>query len=172
MDIKRQLTDLSENDLREKVIMPMIDALGAFKTENFHGPSEKGKDVYFAYVDLFGLYKHCCVFIKKGDVRKSGRNDIRKMESAINEAILRDFVSPIDNQTRVSINELCFICSGKINKEARDYISEMCRKKYMPNIRIFDIDDLVKIILDKAIGNSGYKFRITNFKDFCRSKGN
>ena len=29
---------------------------------------EKGKDVYFAYRDIFGDYKHCCFFIKVGIV--------------------------------------------------------------------------------------------------------
>lgn len=70
MDIKTQLLALSEKHLKDKVIIPMLNALGAFKAESFHGPGERGKDVYFAYEDIFGLYKHCCFFIKKGDVKK------------------------------------------------------------------------------------------------------
>jgi hypothetical protein len=133
------------------------------------GPRENGKDVYFAYRDIFSLHKHCCLFIKKGDIKKSGRNDIRKMSGSILEALQIDFVSPVDNLTMVSINEFYFVCSGKINIEAREFLSEMCKKRCMPNLRIFDIEDLVKIIIQLA-DNSAYRFNIRTFKEFCERK--
>src|SRR3989338_3978142 len=99
MNIRMQLIKLSEDDLRKGVMIPLLGALGAYKAESMCGPNEKGKDIYFAYKDLFGLYKHCCIFIKKGDVKKSGKNDIRKMLGNITEALMLDFVSPIDSKT-------------------------------------------------------------------------
>lgn len=169
IDIRSQIMNLTEDNLREKVLIPVLKALGAFKVEPMCGPRERGKDVYFAYTDLFNLHKHCCLFIKKGDVKKSGRNDIRKMQGGIIEAIQIDFISPVDNLTMVSINEFYFVCSGKINTEAREFLSEMCKKRCMPNLRIFDADDLVKIIIQIA-GNSGYRFNTRTFKDFCERK--
>ena len=160
---------LTEDNLREKVMVPLLKALGAFKIEPMCGSRERGKDVYFAYKDLFSLHKHCCLFIKKGDVKKSGRNDIRKMQGNILEALQIDFVSPVDSLTMVSINEFYFVCSGKINTEAREFLSEMCKKRCMPNLRIFDIDDLVKIII-QITNNSGYRLNIRTFKDFCERK--
>ena len=52
MNIRTKITKLSENDLRKKVIIPLLNGLGAYGTEDFHGPKEKGKDVYFSYKNL------------------------------------------------------------------------------------------------------------------------
>lgn len=166
MNIRTPLTKLSEDKLREEIMIPLLNALGAYKTESMCGPNEKGKDVYFAYKDLFGLYKHCCLFIKKGDVKKSGKNDIRKMRGSLQEAIMSDFSSPIDSKTKIHIDEFYFVCSGKINGQARDYLSEFCGKRSMPNFRVFDIDDLVKFIIELIDGNT-YSFHIKTFKNFC-----
>ena len=73
MTIRTQLTHLSENGIRTKVFIPLLKALGAFATEDFQGPFEKGKDVYFAYKDLFGEHKHCCFLSKLATLRKVAR---------------------------------------------------------------------------------------------------
>lgn len=105
-------------------------------------------------------------------LKKSGSNDIRKMIPAIGEAILRKFISPIDNMSPVHIEEFYFICSGKINKEARDYLSEQLIKKQIPNFRIFDIDKIISIILDlikryNGILNKNYAFSAKSFYKYC-----
>ena len=174
MDIKTQISRLCEDELRDKVIIPMLNAIGAYGVEKFHGVREKGKDVYFSYEDIFGEDKHCCFFIKKGNITKSGTNDIRKMEGQIQEALICEFTSPINNIDLVHIEEFYFVTNGKVNKEARNYLSEMVIKRHMPNIRIYDIDRLVKILIRKVIKpfndntNHDYIFQKDNFNDICR----
>jgi len=172
MEIRKKIARLSENSLRRNILIPMLKAMGAYNTEDFHGSSEKGKDVYFSYKNIFERYKHCCFFIKVGNVKKSGRNDIRKMQKAIEEAIQRDFPSPIDNKTPIHIEEFYFVCSGKINKEAREWLSDLLRKKQTPNFDIFDIDNLNDTILDllkkynrELCGN--YEFSVRTFSKYC-----
>ncbi len=172
MTIRAQLKRLSENGVRIKVFIPLLKALGAFAAEDFQGPFEKGKDVYFAYRDLFGEHKHCCLFIKIGDVKKSGKNDVRKMTKAIEEAAVREFTSPLDNKSQIHIEEFYFACSGKINQDARDYISELLRKKQLPNFRIYDIDRFISLIEDLLIKynrllNVNYNFGSSNFANYC-----
>jgi len=172
MNIRSKITRLSEDNLREKIIIPLLKALGAYSVENFHGSSEKGKDVYFAYKDIFGEYKHCCFFIKIGNIKKSGKNDIRKMKGHIEEAIQRNFINPIDNKNPIYIEEFYFVCSGKINQEARDYISDLLRQKQMPSFRIFDIDKLIETILNlvkryNSILNKNYTFSTQSFSKYC-----
>lgn len=172
MNIRSKITRLSEDSLRKDVIIPMLKALGAYGTEDFHGSSEKGKDVYFAYKDIFGEYKHCCFFIKVGDIKKSGKNDIRKMKVHIEEAIQREFINPIDNKNPIYIEEFYFICSGKINQEARDYITDLLRQRQMPSFRIFDIDKLIEAILKlikryNSILNKNYTFNTQTFSKYC-----
>jgi hypothetical protein len=172
MTIRSQLLRLSENGIRIKVFIPLLKALGAFATEDFQGPFEKGKDIYFAYKNLFSEYKHCCFFIKVGNIKKSGKNDVRKMKQAIEEAVVREFTSPLDNKTPIHIEEFYFVCSGKINQDARDYISELLIKRQMPNFRIYDVDrfiDLIEELLLKynSLLNKNYQFATSNFKDYC-----
>lgn len=173
MDTRTQIARLSEDGLRDKIIIPMLNALGAYGVEKFHGPREMGKDVYFAYKDIFREHKHCCFFIKAGDITKSGKNDVGKMERHIKEAIFSKFTNPIDNITQIFIEELYFVCNGKVNREAREYLTNMFQAHQMPNMKIIDIDRLVEIIIDKlirpfnAINGQQYLFQVENFKDFC-----
>ena len=172
MNIRSKITRLSEDKLRKNILIPLLKALNAYSVEKFHGSSEKGKDVYFAYKDIFGEYKHCCFFIKTGDIKKSGKNDIRKMKGHIEEAIQRKFISPIDNKSPIYIEEFFFVCSGKINQETRDYIADLLRQKQMPSFRIFDIDKLIEIILNlvkdyNSILNKNYTFSTQSFSKYC-----
>jgi hypothetical protein len=174
MIIREELQTLSENGLRNKILIPLLKALGSYGVENFHGPNEKGKDVYFSYKNIFGKNKHCCLFIKKGDIyKRPGKNDIRKMKESIEEAITREFISPIDNKTPIHIEEFYFVCSGKINREARDWISEFIRKRNVPNFDIFDIDNLIDLILNliKKYNNQmelKYMFSVKTFDSYCK----
>ena len=124
MDITTAITKLKENPLRTKVVIPTLLALGMYKVEDWHGSSEQGKDLYFTYEDPFGDYKHCCCFIKSGNITKSGKTDIRKMEGQLKEAIITKFISPIDNKTEVKTEELYILCNGQISKEAKELKKE------------------------------------------------
>jgi len=177
MDIATVIKKLKENDLRIKVVIPTLSALGIFKVEDWHGRNEQGKDVYFAYQDPFGDYKHCCCFIKSGDITKSGKTDIKKMEPQLKEAVVTKFVNPIDNKTETKTEEIYILCNGQINKDAKEYIFQMISAHSMPNIRIIDGDKLVKIIMEKIIkpfnekyGNGKqYIFSVDSYSDFCKS---
>lgn len=175
MDITTAIAKLKENDLRVKIVIPTLLALGIYKVEDWHGSSEEGKDLYFAYEDPFGDYKHCSCFIKSGDITKSGKTDIRKMEGQLKEAIITKFVSPIDNKTEVKTEELYILCNGQISKEAKEYIHQMVYAHAMPNIRIIDRDKLVGIIAEKIIkpfnNKTGkpYIFSTKDYQTFCNS---
>jgi hypothetical protein len=111
-------------------------------------------------------------FIKIGNIKKSGKNDIRRMKGHIEEAIQRKFISPVDNKSPIYIEEFYFVCSGKINQEARDYIADLLRQKQMPSFRIFDIDKLIEAILNlikryNSILNKNYTFSIQSFSKYC-----
>lgn len=172
-DIKTQLVQLLENDLRIKIVMPLIIAKGAYKVLDWHGRNEKGKDVYFAYKDLFGDYKHCCIFIKAGDVTKSGQKDIRKMKGAIDEALFSKFDSPMDNHSPVYIEEFYFACNGTVNDDARSYLSELFHRRQFPNFKIYDIDRITEMIRDliRSYSNKvdkSYIFDCDGFEGFCK----
>jgi hypothetical protein len=175
MDIVTTISKLKENDLRTKIVIPTLLALGIYKVEDWHGRNEEGKDIYFAYKDPFGDYKHCCCFIKSGNITKSGKTDIRKMDSQLKEALMTKFVNPIDNKTEAKTEEIYILCNGEIKKDAKNYICDMIIAHSMPNIRIIDRDKLVNIIMEKVINlynkkhisDKQYIFNIYNYLEFC-----
>ena len=172
MTTKERLRKLSELKLIKSILIPLMNALGASKVENFHGVKENGIDIYFAYKDIFGEIKHCGIFVKKADICKSGKNDIRKMKTQIEEALTRPFINPISSIGKIKIEEFCFACNGILNKEARQYLTDMCDSKEMPYVRIIDIDMIEQLIInimrDYNLNNKKlYSFSINNFDKFC-----
>jgi len=171
-DVETQIKLLLEDDFREKICILLLKALGAYAVEKFHGPNENGKDVYFAYKDLLKEYKHCCLFIKAGDIGKSGSNDIRKIKTAVEEALFSPFISPLENNSEVYICEFYFICNGKLNDFARRYLLNLFQSKNFPNFKIVDIDKITylvkKIVTDYGLHiDKDYVFQVDSFNSFC-----
>ncbi|MHA1829444.1 MAG: hypothetical protein ACTSX6_12460 [Candidatus Heimdallarchaeaceae archaeon] len=171
-DIKTQLSKLLEDNLREDICKPLLTAFGAHSVEKYHGSAEEGKDVYFAYQDLFTDYKHCCLFIKAGNITKSGKNDIRKIKTAIEEALFSPFVDPLNNNAEVYIQEFYFVCNGKLNYFARRYLVNIFKTNKFPNFKIVDIDKLTESIRKiisfyKNRVDNKYIFNVKTFRNFC-----
>lgn len=173
-DVQTLLGALLEDDLRIKILIPLLKAMGAHSVVDMHGRNEKGKDLYFSYKDLFKRDRHCCVFIKAGDITKSGSNDIRSFKGAIEEALDIPLSSPKDFTSIVFIEEFYFICNGKINRDANDYLaSEVFAEKKFRNFRVFDLNRLSEIVralihdfcprVDKT-----FIFSCDNFGEFCQ----
>ena len=66
------------------------------------------------------------------------------MKEPIEEAVVREFTSPLDNKSSVYIEEFYFVCSGKINQDARDYICELLRKN---KCLIFEYMTLIVLLI-------------------------
>lgn len=173
-DVQTLLGELLEDDLRIKILIPLLKATGAHPVVDMHGRNEKGKDLYFSYKDLFNKDRHCCVFIKTGDITKSGKNDIRTFKGAIEEALDIPLSSPIDFASKIYIEEFYFICNGSINRDANDYLSsEIFEEKRFRNLRIFDLNKLTEIVrkLIRDFSNSvdkTYVFSCDSFSNFCQ----
>lgn len=173
-DITTQISKLLEDDLRDKVLIPMFKALGAVKVRKKHGPNEKGKDVYFAYRDIVGSHKHCCLLIKAGNITKSGRgDDVGVVERQIKEALFFEFVDPFEKKRKAYIEEFYLVCNGEVKDQAEEYFYEMMKKHAMPNVRIVELEDIVNIIIDQIIHpynietQRGYVFNVSSFSSIC-----
>jgi hypothetical protein len=162
---------LSEDDLRVKVLVPMLRALGCIKVEDWQGPQENGKDIYFAYHDVLGDVQHCCVFIKQGDITKSGSTDIRKYEAQLREAFNNEFTNPLDNATPVRAGSVYVACNGTINDSARTYLRANIELHFPGRVRLMDIDKIAYLI-DVELVRRGtlpatYVFTVNGFADIC-----
>jgi hypothetical protein len=162
---------LLEDDLRVKVLIPLLRALGCIKVEDWQGTQENGKDIYFAYKDVLGDIQHCCVFIKVGDITKSGKTSIRNYESQLREAFNADFTNPLDNATSIRAGSVYVACNGFINDAARNYMHQNFELQFPGRIRFLDIDKICYLI-DVELGNrieipAGYTFEISTFTEIC-----
>lgn len=158
---------LSEDDLRVKVLIPMLRGLGCIKVEDWHGTNEKGKDIYFAYIDVLGDVQHCCVFIKQGDITKSGKTDIRNYEAQLREAFDSEFTDPLTHDAPVRASSVYIACNGTINCYAHDYIRESFGRHYPGRVRFMDADKIARIIDFKLPLPGGYVFAVETFADIC-----
>ncbi len=158
---------LSEDDLRVKVLIPMLRGLGCIKVEDWHGTNEKGKDIYFAYLDVFGDVQHCCVFIKQGDITKSGKTDIRAYDAQLREAFHSEFTNPLTNDAPIRAGSVYIACNGTINGYAHDYIRDNFELQYPGRIRFMDADKIAYIIDTELRLPNGYTFAVDSFVDIC-----
>lgn len=155
------LLPLDENDLRIKVLVPLLRGLGSAKVEDWHGRTENGKDIYFTYKDVLGDDQHCCVFVKRGNITKSGATDIRNYEAQLREAFNHLFVNPLDTEYRVKAGSVYIACNGVINLAAKEYIEQNLCAAFPGRVRMMDIDKICYLI---DIELAQHKLKI---QDFC-----
>ncbi len=169
------LVRLSENDFRIKVLIPLLRALGCIKVDDWQGNQENGKDLYFAYRDVFGRIQHCCAFIKRGELvkgtRRPGKTDIRTYASQLSEAFETDFANPFDNSVQIRPGSVYIICNGTVNPAAQQYIHFNLARKYPGRLHYFDVDHIADFIdndLPKKSGwPRGYAFNTHTFLQAC-----
>lgn len=165
------ISGLNEDGLRVKVLIPLLRALGCIKVEDWQGNQENGIDVYFACKDVLGATHHCAIFIKVGDIKKSGKTDITKYEGQLREAFLNPFTNPLDGAARVSAGLVYLAFNGVMNKPAKDYFSEVLEHQFPGRIRILDID-MISYLVDVELPGrpnwpAGYEFALETFEDIC-----
>lgn len=162
---------LSENDLRVKVLIPLLGALGCIKVEDWQGNEEKGIDVYFACKDVLGEIHHCAVFIKVGNITMSGKTDMRKYEGQLRQALHSKFTNPLDPSTSISPGLVYVAFNGTMNKPAKDFFKDTLENQHPGRLRILDVDQIRYLIDIELPGRAGwpreYTFAVDSFEAIC-----
>ncbi len=111
MSVKDKFQTLSEDDLRQKIIMPLLFVLGCQDVRDNCGPAEYGKDILYLCRDHFLREKVWgAVLIKKEDINKSSLDNIhRQISDAINQ-----FIDPDDPRNKIQLHEILVITSRSI----------------------------------------------------------
>lgn len=163
--IKKILQDLSEDDLRKKIIIPYLD-ISCIQVEDWCGPSEKGKDIVYVRKDMLSQDVTGAVIIKKENIRKSGTKNthIREIKNQVEEAYSSEIPFPLDPDKKTHIQEIYVLTPYGITPEARDYINENIGKKMQ--VRFINGDQLV-LKIETLICNTKYTFNPYNFKEIC-----
>lgn len=144
------LRKLDEPQLRT-VIISLLKYIDAQNITNMHGSKEKGIDVYFETLDIFGNKLRWGIQVKTEDLICSARSSNKNVVTILNQVQMafskRIRIMTSDRPGEVYIDGFYIITSGNVTSEAVEYIYDN-RNKY-PNIHIIDGNSLMEIIKNK-----------------------
>lgn len=172
MYIKDEIIKLSEDQLRQKIIIPLLELLGCIVRDNC-GPRENGKDII--YIDRAHFLKentYGAVILKIGKINKGRISDTILRQ--LNEATT-PFPSPDNPLIKIRVHEILVITSGKITTDACEYIYNQSSRSFL-NIHWIDgtrLEFLInQVIIDhnNKLHNNDYHFHIDTFISISAKK--
>jgi len=147
---KQLIQNLTEDELRQKVLIPLLSKLGFIDPIHHHHAGEKGKDIICKELDaVFKKIKYLAVIVKKGNITGSSSssdgyfNVINQVKQAINEPY-----KDIYELREVSIDQCLLVTSGKFLATSLDSIYGTLKSERIDKaIRdAIDIDKLIHLI--------------------------
>lgn len=142
------LHELSEDDLINFVLVPLLDKMGfALVTSlGYHGPGELGKDITpFFKENEFGFREYYAVQAKAAKIhaRAGKKGNVNEVIDQAKTALSTTFFDPTDN-SRKKIDHLLIFTSHDFTRDARVIIEEIVEKKRQ--IMLVDGKMLVKLL--------------------------
>lgn len=144
MSIKFSLQSLkrNEDDLRKKIVIPMIWALGCKYVKDNQGMNEEGKDtIYLTYHPLLRKEVYGAIILKSVNV---GKTELAKIVQEIKEAI-SPFPDPRDPNDQIRTRELMLMTPFDFTKDVKDSIFKQCSNA-IPNMHFVNGDEMERLI--------------------------
>ena len=143
---KKILKDLNEKELRQEVIIPILNIMGYKAPVEYHGINEKGKDIICFDYDKLKEKRFLSVVVKKEDItgdvssNRSLREQVYQVEQSFNIAY-----DDVYNMRQVYLDEVWIVTTGKLTSGAQESVIDTLRKN--------NLDKRVKIIYDDYLVN-------------------
>jgi len=142
------LNDLSEAELRQDVIIPLLNRMDYYYPIENHGQGERGKDIIFYDKDKMGINRFYSAVVKKGDItgdissNRSFREVIYQIEQCFNISYKNVY-----EMDEVYVNHVLLITSGRVVSNSENSIFETLRKNNLDkNITIINREKLIYLI--------------------------
>lgn len=149
-----------EAEFREKWISPFLNKLGYVLVSHIHGTSEQGRDFFFADYDRFEHRRFYAAQVKLGNIG-AGRKEI---DLLLNQ-VARSFTVKLRFHKEADekhVSGVYLMASGSISREAREYISDWCKKQsFGENVYYLDgetLERLEKYAFQRIDANMRQKF--------------
>lgn len=144
-----RLQSMSEQELRQIVLVPLLRGLGLRDVIEYHGgASEKGKDLVGYYISPMGDRRYVALVVKRGDIhgsvsrRGSASEVLYQTQQALNEPYV-----DIYGLKELLIDEVWIVCSGVIKNTAIESIRETLNRSNLSRLlRLIDGRLLVQMI--------------------------
>jgi hypothetical protein len=132
-----------EMEFCENTLKPILEAMPHIERLKYtHGNMEFGKDLTFSYVNPLNQRINVGWQAKWGDIKGSSTTLISKIVDQIRTA----FGTSYDNKpydTKLYLNELYLVCSGKFRGNAIKIIEDILERKY--NVHFLDGSDIADL---------------------------
>jgi hypothetical protein len=133
-----------EAEFRENWIGPFLNKLGYILISHIHGSAEQGRDFFFADFDRFEHRRFYAVQAKLGNIGAGQR----ELESLLNQ-VHRSFTVKLRFHKEADekhVSAVYIMASGTISREAREFISDWCKKQmFGENVYYLDGDTLERL---------------------------
>jgi restriction endonuclease Mrr len=153
MDKKEKLEilrKLDEKRLRQEVLIPLFQKMGFKDVIEYHGSTEKGKDIIYYETDRYGDKDYSGVVVKKDDISGSVSDSSGAM-TVLNQ-IEQTFDEPytdIYGLKELMIDRCLVITSGDIKNTAAESIRGKLKKSNLDKlVKFFDGNKLVDLLDD------------------------
>ena len=145
---KEILKKLSEKEFRQEVIIPLLSKMGFIAPIEYHGTSERGKDIICFEYDKLNEQRFLSVVAKIGDMTGDASTD-KGLLNVVNQ-VQQAFDNPYEdlfNMKQVLINEVWIMTTGRIISGAEESVIRTLRKNNLDKqIRFIRDDRLIQLI--------------------------
>lgn len=145
---KEILNSINEKEFRQDLIIPLLSKMGYLAPIEYHGTSERGKDIICFEYDRLNEQRFLSVVAKVGDLTGSAASNAGLMN--VVSQVQQAFDVPYEdlyNMRQVYINEVWVMTSGKIVSGAQESVINTLRKNNLDKqIRIIGDDRLIYLI--------------------------
>ena len=131
------LKELSEDEFRDRVVIPLFERHDFTAVEDLCGPNEEGKDCVFVQENSLGQTELYAVQTKRGDLSLA-RESNKNVETAVTQlrtAIATDILLTSPRREKRRPNKVVLCISGEISHNAKRHIID---KVDDPNLEIYD----------------------------------
>jgi hypothetical protein len=134
-----ELAELTESELQEHVIEPLLKRKGYKNVRDTSGPRERGKDLIATKSDDFGKHQLIGIQIKKikitGSISKN--NSLGALLNQLRQAISEPILDPLTSQNR-RINRLLFFTPYPIATDVIETVQEQFLESELRGLTIVD----------------------------------
>jgi len=145
---KEILNNLTEKEFRQDLIIPLLSKMGYMAPIEYHGTTEKGKDIICIEYDRLNEQRFLAIVAKTGDLTGNVAKGSGLM--TIVSQVQQAFDNPYEdlyNMRQVFINEVWVMTNGKIVSGAQESVINTLRKTNLDKqIRIIGDDRLIQLI--------------------------
>lgn len=136
---RQSVSKMRETEFREQIIMPLMQAMGYKGVYEYHGPTERGKDIVCWKDDELGGRCNYGVVAKVGPI--GGSNKTGEVAGQIRQALNDPYADP-HNGTEQRIHRTIVMTNARVPSTGRTQILAHLDHNQRPFVAIGDIDDL------------------------------